>query len=268
MSIRTKLLPAAIFAVLGCASAQAQMLGGNAGLGGSLAGGLRNPAAMTEGAGNGSFGADLDTGSLRHRARETTGNTAHRVRGTADSVHQGTASRVQDVHGRTEGVAAAAATSANGAASTGVGVTTAAAGATASDLNANGAQANSALQGAAATGVAGSQNEGSSIERPNTSKLRSQTASVANTASGASASIPARNEASTQRHSEASLGGAVGGTAAQSIDAVPAASLQGEGSASGSGSVSKSGASGALFRRQVREAPASDKTSLDESLTP
>ena len=241
MNVRTKLLTAAILSVLASAGAHAQVLGGNAGLGGSLAGGLHNSGAMTHGAANGAFGANVDAESLRQRTRDAAGNTTSRVRGTTDRVRSRAHTQVHDVRSRTDSVAASAAANASGAASTTAGTTAVAAGSASSAASANGARASGALQGAAASEIAGPQIERPAIGRPHLNEVRSQaTGSMVNSVA---ADVPSTSSEGSASADSANIGGVVSGNAAHSVDAVPRASAVGEGSAAGSGTVSRDGAS-------------------------
>lgn len=113
---------AAVAAALSCSAVNAQVLGGNVagGLGGAMQGGLRDTSIMTQG--QGSFGADLDTGSRIGTLRDTTSGVAGRVknrtRDTAENVRGRTESTVGTVKGEGEVAASATANMASDAATT------------------------------------------------------------------------------------------------------------------------------------------------------
>lgn len=105
---------AAVAAALGCSTVNAQVLGGNVagGLGGAMSGGMRDMSVVTQGRGNGSFGADLDTSSHTGTLRRTTSRAADRTRSTTDNVR----GQAQSTLGTVEDKSAAAAISATGTA--------------------------------------------------------------------------------------------------------------------------------------------------------
>jgi hypothetical protein len=115
---------AAVAAVLSCSAVNAQVLGGNVagGLGGAMQGGLRDTSVMTQGHGNGAFGADLDTGSrigtLRDTSSDVTGRVRNRTRDTAGDVRGRTESTIGKAKSRGEGAASATANTASDAVTT------------------------------------------------------------------------------------------------------------------------------------------------------
>lgn len=115
---------AAVAAVLGCSAVNAQVLGGNVagGLGGAMQGGLRDTSIITQGHGNGAFGADLDTGSrigtLRDTTSGVTGRVRNRARDTAGDVRGGAESGIGKVKAKGEGAASASANTASDAVTT------------------------------------------------------------------------------------------------------------------------------------------------------
>jgi hypothetical protein len=147
--MKTYLIGAAVAAVLGCASANAQVLSGGLGgsVGGALSGGMRDTGVMTHGSGNGSFGTDLDAGSLRRNTSDITGRATNRVRNTADVARDKAHSTVSTVRDESAGVAGAASSQAQTAASAtrNIDAATSAAGSLASTANANGGKASGAL---------------------------------------------------------------------------------------------------------------------------
>lgn len=87
----------AMVAVLSCAAANAQVLGGGGiggGLGGTLSGGMRDMQMTTQGALNGSFGADLDTSTLGRTTRDTAGRVTDRARNTTSAVRDRATTKV------------------------------------------------------------------------------------------------------------------------------------------------------------------------------
>lgn len=97
MKTRSMLIGVAMAAALNCAAVNAQVLGGGSiggGLGGTLSGGMRDMNVMTQGAMNGSLGADLDTGSLRRTTRGTAERATDRVRDTSGAVKDRAASKI------------------------------------------------------------------------------------------------------------------------------------------------------------------------------
>ena len=71
MKTRKTFIAAAIVAVLSCSAAHAQVLGGSVGgaANGALGGGIGNSSVFGGGNAAGSFGGELDTGSMIHRTR-------------------------------------------------------------------------------------------------------------------------------------------------------------------------------------------------------
>lgn len=115
---------AAVAAVLSCSAVNAQVLGGNVagGLGGAMHGGLRDTSVITQGHGNGAFGADLGTGSrigtLRDTTSDVTGRVRNRTRDTAGGVRGRTESMIGNVKGKGEGAASVTASTASDAVAT------------------------------------------------------------------------------------------------------------------------------------------------------
>jgi hypothetical protein len=100
MKTRNTCIAAAIFAVMACSAAHAQVLGGNVGgaLNGTLGGGLHDTSVLGNGSANGSFGGELDSGSITHstmgRARDMTDATTRRARNVGANVRNRTESTV------------------------------------------------------------------------------------------------------------------------------------------------------------------------------
>jgi hypothetical protein len=115
MKTRNTCIAAAIFAAMACSAAHAQVLGGGSlsgGLDGTLGGGLHDTRVLTNGNAAGSFGGELDTGSVASRAMG-------RARGAADQAT--TRARSASANARTRAqstVSSARDTSANVATST------------------------------------------------------------------------------------------------------------------------------------------------------
>jgi hypothetical protein len=103
MKMRKTCSAAAIFAVMACSAVHAQVLGGNVGgaLNGTLGGGLRDSSVLTSGNANGSFGSDLDAGSITH-------STTGRARGVTDEATRRAHDVGSNVRNRTESTVAAA----------------------------------------------------------------------------------------------------------------------------------------------------------------
>ncbi len=118
MKTRSMLIGVAMAAALNCAAVDAQVLGGGSiggGLGGTLSGGMRDMNVMTQGAMNGSLGADFDTGSLRRTTRGTAERATDRVRDTSGAVKDRATTKVDQARDTTAAVSSAAAASATGA---------------------------------------------------------------------------------------------------------------------------------------------------------
>jgi hypothetical protein len=94
---------AALVAMLNCAIANADLLGGSGSLGGALGGNLNGARDVgLSGHGNGAFGADLDSRSLRRATSETTDRTKQRTRDTVSATHE----RAKSTAAATKSVAA------------------------------------------------------------------------------------------------------------------------------------------------------------------
>ena len=148
---------AAVAAALGCSTVNAQVLGGNVagGLGGAMSGGLRDMSVITQGRGNGSFGADLDTDSHMGTLRRTTSDVAGRTRNTTENVRGRAQSTVGTVKGKGEAAANVAASTAGDAVTTArqieapqIDATSTAAGSLASGANIAGNEATSTFDAA------------------------------------------------------------------------------------------------------------------------
>lgn len=101
MKTRFVLIGVAMAAVLNCAAANAQVIGGlGGGLGGGLSGGLRDMGMATQGTLNGSLGADLDTSTLRRATRESAERATNRARNTTGSVRERAAATVEQTRGK------------------------------------------------------------------------------------------------------------------------------------------------------------------------
>ena len=117
MTMRKTFIATAIVAVLSCSAAQAQVLGGGVGgaVNGALGGGLRDTSVFSEGNANGSFGGELDTGSMIHRTRGAAEQTTQRARNVGTNVRNRTESTVAATRDKSA-KAATSATSATSAA--------------------------------------------------------------------------------------------------------------------------------------------------------
>lgn len=109
---------AAVAAVLSSAAVNAQILDGNVagGLGGTLSGGMRDMNVVTQGSGNGSFGGNLEMGSLRRSTTDITGRATNGVRNTVGATRERTRSGLNSVRVKTESAANAATSAAADAA--------------------------------------------------------------------------------------------------------------------------------------------------------
>jgi hypothetical protein len=118
MNIRILLIGAAFTGVLGSVSVNAQALGGGlvGGAGGALSGGLRDFSATGAASAAGSFGADLETSTVRRTTRDVAERGVGRTRGAVQDVRGRAESSVRGASGVTQSVAADAAASASAAA--------------------------------------------------------------------------------------------------------------------------------------------------------
>jgi hypothetical protein len=103
MKTRNTCIAAALLAVMACSAAHAQVLGGNVGgaLNGTLGGGLHDTSVLTNGNANGSFGGELDTGSVTSR-------TMGRARGAADQTTRRARNAGANVRNRAESTVSSA----------------------------------------------------------------------------------------------------------------------------------------------------------------
>ena len=149
MKTRKTFIAAAIVAVLSCSAAHAQVLGGAVGgaVNGALGGGLRDTSVFGEGNAAGSFGGELDTGSMINRTRGAADQTTRRARNVGANVRNRTESTVATAHDTSANVASSAAAAAHAAKDDQMRSTTAVAGATASQLDAT--SLSTATEGAA-----------------------------------------------------------------------------------------------------------------------
>lgn len=94
---------AALVAMLNCAVANADLLGGNGSLGGGLGGNLHGARDIgLSGHGNGAFGAEVDTRSLRRTTSDVADRTKQRTRDTVSTTHE----RAKSTAAATKSVAA------------------------------------------------------------------------------------------------------------------------------------------------------------------
>ena len=122
MKTRKTVIAAAIVAVLSCSAAHAQVLGGGVGgaVNGALGGGLRDTSVMGNGNANGSFGGELDTGSMIQRTRGAADQTTRRARNVGANVRNRTESAVATAHDTSANAATSASAAANATKSTAV----------------------------------------------------------------------------------------------------------------------------------------------------
>jgi len=111
MKTRKTFIAAAIVAVLSCSAAHAQVLGGSVGgaANGALGGGIGNSSVFGGGNAAGSFGGELDTGSMIHRTRGVADQTSQRARNVGTNVRNRTESTVATAHDKSASVATSAA---------------------------------------------------------------------------------------------------------------------------------------------------------------
>ena len=158
MKTRKTFSAAAIVAVLSCSASNAQVLGGavSGAANGALGGGLGNSSVFGGGNAAGSFGGELDTGSMIHRTRGVAEQTSQRARNVGTNVRNRTESTVATAHEESANAASAAAAAAQTAKGEQMRNTTNVAGATASQLNAT----------SLSTGTEGAASHSSVIESP------------------------------------------------------------------------------------------------------
>jgi hypothetical protein len=158
MKTRKTFIAAAIVAVLACSAANAQVLGGAVGgaANGALGGGLGNSSVFGGGNAAGSFGGELDTGSMIHRTRGVADQSTQRARNVGTNVRNRTESTVATAHDKSANVATSAAAASHAAKDEQMRNTTNVAGATASQLNAT----------SLSTGTEGAASHSSVIESP------------------------------------------------------------------------------------------------------
>lgn len=149
MKTRKTFIAAAIVAVLSCSAAHAQVLGGavSGAANGALGGGLGNSSVFGGGNAAGSFGGELDTGSMIHRTRGVADQTTQRARNVGTSMRNRTESTVATAHDKSANIATSAAAATQTVKDQQMRNTTNVAGATASQLNAT--SLSSATEGAA-----------------------------------------------------------------------------------------------------------------------
>ena len=117
MKTRKTFIAAAIVAVLSCSAAHAQVLGGAVGgaVNGAVGGGLRDTSVFGNGNATGSFGGELDTGSMIERTRGAADQTTRRARNVGANVRNRTESTVATAHDTSANVASSAAAAAHAA---------------------------------------------------------------------------------------------------------------------------------------------------------
>ena len=149
MKMRTTFSAAAIVAVMACSAAHAQVLGGNVGgaVNGALGGGLRDTSVFGNGNAAGTFGGELDTGSMLERTRGAADDTTRRARNVGANARNRAESTVATARDTGANVATSAAAAAHTAKDQQLRNTTAVAGSTASQLDAT--SLSSATEGAA-----------------------------------------------------------------------------------------------------------------------
>jgi hypothetical protein len=149
MKTRKTFIAAAIVAVLSCSAAQAQVLGGAVGgaVNGTLGGGMRDTSVFGNGNAAGSFGGEIDTGSMIQRTRGTADQTTRRARNAGANVRTRAESTVATARDTSANVGTSAAAAAHAAKDENVRNTTSVAGATASQLDAT--SLSTATEGAA-----------------------------------------------------------------------------------------------------------------------
>jgi hypothetical protein len=110
MKMRNTVSAAAIVAVLACSAADAQVLGGNVGgaVNGALGGGLRDTSVFGNGNAAGSFGGELDTGSMLRTTRGMSEDATRRARGVGANVRNRAQSTIATAHDTGSDVATSA----------------------------------------------------------------------------------------------------------------------------------------------------------------
>lgn len=138
MKTRKTCSAAAIVAVLFCSAAHAQVLGGGVGgaVNGTLGGGLRDTSVFSNGNAAGSFGGQLDTGSMIQRTRGAADQTTGRARNVGANVRNRARSTVATAHDTGVNTATSAASAAHTAKDQQTRSATNVAGATAAQLDA------------------------------------------------------------------------------------------------------------------------------------
>jgi hypothetical protein len=138
MKTRKTFIAAAIVAVLSCSAAHAQVLGGAVGgaANGALGGGLGNSSVFGGGNAAGSFGGEVDTGSMIHRTRSVADQTSQRARNVGANARSRTESTVATARNTSANAATSAAAAAQTAKGEQMNHATNVAGATASQLDA------------------------------------------------------------------------------------------------------------------------------------
>jgi hypothetical protein len=151
------LIGAALTGVMSSAGVYAQVLGGGVvgGAGGAISGGLNGLSMEGAGSAAGSFGADLESGTLRRTTRDVAESGVGRVRRAAQGVRGRTESTVRSARAATQNVAAdsaasASATAVHAANPQHVAGAAQLAGAAAANTSSNGAALAGAVQGEAA----------------------------------------------------------------------------------------------------------------------
>ena len=185
MKTRKTFIAAAILAVLSCSAAHAQVLGGAVGcaVNGTLGGGLRDTSVFSNGNAAGSFGGELETGSMIQRTRGAADQTTRRARNVGANVRNRTESTVATAHDTSANVATSAASAAHAAKDQQVRSATNVAGATASQLDAT--SLSTATEGAAShSSVIESPVEQQNPEGPDLPKLDSVATDANGSASG------------------------------------------------------------------------------------
>lgn len=213
MKTRFVLIGAAMTAALNCAAVNAQVLGGvGGGLGGALSGGMRDMSMATRGTLNGSFGADLDTGSLRRTTRDTAGRVTNRVQNTTSNVRDRAAGKVGDARDKVGQTRQAAAATTSAAAATAMGAVNDVqidgaadiAGSAASNVSNDGANLAGTAHGAGSGTLNGATLPASELPNVEPANLGAgETANVSNAAR--QISQPAKNGESTEASSASGL---------------------------------------------------------------
>lgn len=158
MKTRNTFSAAAIVAVMTCSAAHAQVLGGNVGgaLNGTLGGGLRDSSVLTHGGADGSFGGELDTGSMLHKTRGAADETTRRARNVGTNVRNRTESTAASARDKSATAASSAASTAHAAKDSTVSKLDAASLSTGADGNASASRKGLVAEAAAdANGAAG-----------------------------------------------------------------------------------------------------------------